>query len=117
MIPLKYHLRNLRVRWVTTLMSVLSTGLVVWSSCILFGLVEGFEEGVVGGVGIFEVGVAVTEEEWNLRECGGEDAFGRDAGKSDAGSEQLRMQQQCVVGGGGAHGEADEVDAGGVDRL
>jgi putative ABC transport system permease protein len=43
MIPLKYNVRNLRVRWKTTLMTVLGTGLVVWSSCIIFGLVEGLE--------------------------------------------------------------------------
>ena len=43
MIPLKYNVRNLRVRWVTTLMTVLGTGLIVWSSCILFGLVEGLQ--------------------------------------------------------------------------
>src|SRR5262249_52549141 len=43
MIPLKYNIRNLRVRWKTTLMTTLGTGLVVWSSCILFGLVEGLE--------------------------------------------------------------------------
>ncbi|MBX6311792.1 MAG: ABC transporter permease [Isosphaeraceae bacterium] len=43
MIPLKYNLRNLRVRWVTTVLTVLGTGLVVWSSCILFGMVEGLE--------------------------------------------------------------------------
>jgi putative ABC transport system permease protein len=43
MIPVKYNVRNLRVRWKTTLMTVLGTGLVVWSSCILFGLVEGLE--------------------------------------------------------------------------
>src|SRR5262249_12612501 len=43
MIPLKYNVRNLRVRWKTTMMTVLGTGLVVWSSCILFGLVEGME--------------------------------------------------------------------------
>ena len=43
MIPLKYNVRNLRVRWKTTLMTTLGTGLVVWSSCILFGLVEGLE--------------------------------------------------------------------------
>ena len=43
MIPLKYNVRNLRVRWKTTLMTVIGTGLVVWSSCILFGLVEGLE--------------------------------------------------------------------------
>lgn len=43
MIPLKYNVRNLRVRWKTTTLTVLATGLVVWSSCILFGLVEGLE--------------------------------------------------------------------------
>jgi putative ABC transport system permease protein len=43
MIPLKYNVRNLRVRWKTTLMTVMGTALVVWSSCILFGLVEGLE--------------------------------------------------------------------------
>lgn len=43
MIPLKYNVRNLRVRWVSTLMTVLGTALVVWSSCILFGLVEGLQ--------------------------------------------------------------------------
>jgi putative ABC transport system permease protein len=43
MIPLKYNVRNLRVRWKTTLMTVLATGLVVWSSCLIFGLVQGLE--------------------------------------------------------------------------
>ena len=43
MIPIKYNLRNLRVRWKTTLLTVLATGLVVWSSCILFGMVEGLQ--------------------------------------------------------------------------
>ena len=43
MIPIKYNLRNLRVRWKTTFLTVLATGLVVWSSCILFGMVEGLE--------------------------------------------------------------------------
>src|SRR3954451_21571470 len=43
MIPLKYNIRNLRMRWVGTLMTILGTGLVVWSSCILFGLVEGLQ--------------------------------------------------------------------------
>ena len=41
MIPLKYNIRNLWVRRITTLMTVLGTGLVVWSSCIVFGLVDG----------------------------------------------------------------------------
>jgi putative ABC transport system permease protein len=44
MIPLKYNLRNLRVRWTTTALTVLATGLVVGSSCILFGMVEGLRE-------------------------------------------------------------------------
>jgi putative ABC transport system permease protein len=43
MIPLKYNVRNLRVRWVTTALTVLATGLVVWSSCILFGFVDGLD--------------------------------------------------------------------------
>jgi putative ABC transport system permease protein len=43
MIPVKYNVRNLRVRWKTTVLTVLATGLVVWSSCILFGMVEGLE--------------------------------------------------------------------------
>jgi putative ABC transport system permease protein len=47
MIPLKYNVRNLRVRWKTTMMTVMGTGLVVWSSCILFGLVEGLEHSLL----------------------------------------------------------------------
>jgi len=43
MIPIKYNVRNLRVRWKTTLMTVLGIALLVASSCILFGLVEGLE--------------------------------------------------------------------------
>jgi putative ABC transport system permease protein len=43
MIPFKYNVRNLRVRWKTTLMTVTGTALLVCSSCILFGLVEGLE--------------------------------------------------------------------------
>ena len=43
MIPIKYNVRNLRVRWKTTLMTILGTALLVASSCILFGLVEGLE--------------------------------------------------------------------------
>jgi putative ABC transport system permease protein len=43
MIPLKYNVRNLRVRWVNTLLTVVSTGAIVWSSCILFSLVEGLQ--------------------------------------------------------------------------
>jgi putative ABC transport system permease protein len=43
MIPIKYNIRNLRVRWKTTLMTMLGTALLVASSCILFGLVDGLE--------------------------------------------------------------------------
>ncbi|MFO0915836.1 MAG: FtsX-like permease family protein [Pirellulales bacterium] len=43
MIPIKYNLRNLAVRWVTTLMTVLGTGLVVWASVLTFGLTDGLE--------------------------------------------------------------------------
>lgn len=47
MIPLKYNIRNLRVRWVTTLMTVLGTGLVVWASVLTFGLVDGLEHALL----------------------------------------------------------------------
>ena len=43
MIPLKYNVRNLRVRWLTTLKTVLGTGLVVWASVLTFGLTDGLE--------------------------------------------------------------------------
>ncbi|HEY2252223.1 MAG TPA: ABC transporter permease [Planctomycetaceae bacterium] len=43
MIPLKYNIRNLRVRWVTTLMTVVGTGLVVWATVLSFGLSDGLE--------------------------------------------------------------------------
>lgn len=43
MIPAKYNLRNLRVRWVTTLMTIISTGLVVMASVLVFGLIDGLE--------------------------------------------------------------------------
>lgn len=43
MIPIKYNLRNLRVRWITTLMTVLGTGLVVWAMVLTFGLTDGLE--------------------------------------------------------------------------
>ena len=43
MIPAKYNLRNLRVRWVTTLMTVIATGLVVCASVLTLGLVDGLE--------------------------------------------------------------------------
>jgi putative ABC transport system permease protein len=40
-IPVKYNVRNLRVRWVTTLMTALFTGLLVCASVLVFGLVDG----------------------------------------------------------------------------
>lgn len=43
MIPLKYNVRNLRVRWITTLMTVVGTGMVVWAMVLTFGLTEGLE--------------------------------------------------------------------------
>ena len=43
MVPIKYNIRNLRARWVNTLMTVLGTGMIVWSSCALFSLVEGLQ--------------------------------------------------------------------------
>lgn len=43
MIPAKYNLRNLKVRWMTTLTTVVSTGLVVMASVLVFGLVDGLE--------------------------------------------------------------------------
>ena len=43
MIPLKYNFRNLRVRWVTTLMTVLAIALVVFVSVLTFGMTEGVE--------------------------------------------------------------------------
>lgn len=46
MIPLKYVVRNLRVRWATTIMTVLAIGLVVWASVLTFGLVDGVERAI-----------------------------------------------------------------------
>ena len=43
MVPVKYTLRNLRVRWVTTLMTVLAIALVVFVSVLTFGMTEGVE--------------------------------------------------------------------------
>ena len=43
MIPAKYNLRNLRVRWVTSLMTILGIGLVVWATVLTFGLTDGLE--------------------------------------------------------------------------
>jgi putative ABC transport system permease protein len=47
MVPLKYNVRNLRVRWMTTLMTVLGTGLVVWATVLSFGLADGLEHALL----------------------------------------------------------------------
>ena len=43
MVPIKYNIRNLRVRWVTTLMTVIATGWVVWATVLTFGMTDGLE--------------------------------------------------------------------------
>jgi putative ABC transport system permease protein len=43
MIPLKYNVRNLRARATSTILTTLSTGIVVFSSCLTFGLVAGLQ--------------------------------------------------------------------------
>jgi putative ABC transport system permease protein len=43
MIPLKYNLRSLRVRWVTTLLTCLAIGVVVFASVLTFGMIAGIE--------------------------------------------------------------------------
>lgn len=43
MIPLKYNVRNLRARATGTILTTLSTGIVVFSSCLTFGLVAGLQ--------------------------------------------------------------------------
>jgi putative ABC transport system permease protein len=41
MIPVKYTMRNLRARWVTTLLTACGTGMVVFASVLSFGLSDG----------------------------------------------------------------------------
>lgn len=43
MIPLKYNLRSLRVRWVTTVLTCLAIGVVVFASVLTFGMIDGIE--------------------------------------------------------------------------
>jgi len=40
-VPIKYNIRSIRARWVSSLMTVIGTGLVVWASVLAFGLSEG----------------------------------------------------------------------------
>jgi putative ABC transport system permease protein len=44
MVPLKYNIRNLRVRWVTTLMTVVAIALVVFVMVLTFGMSQGVED-------------------------------------------------------------------------
>jgi putative ABC transport system permease protein len=43
MIPLKYNLRSLLARWVTSLMTIFGTALVVWATVLAFGLGAGLD--------------------------------------------------------------------------
>ncbi len=43
MIPLKYNLRSLQVRWVTTLLTCIAIGVVVFASVLTFGMIDGIE--------------------------------------------------------------------------
>ncbi|MDA8744626.1 ABC transporter permease [Rubripirellula amarantea] len=43
MIPLKYNLRSLRVRWATTLLTCVAIGVVVFASVLTFGMIDGIE--------------------------------------------------------------------------
>jgi putative ABC transport system permease protein len=42
-VPLKYNIRSLRARWVSSLMTVLGTALVVWAVVLTFGLADGLD--------------------------------------------------------------------------
>lgn len=43
MIPLKYNLRSLRVRWATTLLTCVAIGVVVFASVLTFGMISGID--------------------------------------------------------------------------
>ncbi len=43
MIPLKYNIRSLRVRWATTLLTCIAIGVVVFASVLTFGMIDGIE--------------------------------------------------------------------------
>jgi putative ABC transport system permease protein len=40
-VPIKYNIRSIRARWVSSMMTIVGTGLVVWASVLAFGLSEG----------------------------------------------------------------------------
>jgi putative ABC transport system permease protein len=43
MLPVRYNIRNLQIRWATTSMTAFATALVVWASVLTFGLADGLE--------------------------------------------------------------------------
>jgi putative ABC transport system permease protein len=43
LIPVKYNIRSLRTRWVSSLMTILGTALVVWAVVLTFGLADGLD--------------------------------------------------------------------------
>ena len=47
MIPIKYNIRSLTVRWVTTLLTILAIAIVVFSSILTFGMIEGISNAFV----------------------------------------------------------------------
>lgn len=47
MIPLKYTIRSLQARWMTTLMTAFGSGLVVFASVLSFGLADGLERALM----------------------------------------------------------------------
>jgi putative ABC transport system permease protein len=55
MIPVKYNLRSLRVRWVTTLMTVTAILIVVWVTVLTFGLADGLEHALQVGADPLDV--------------------------------------------------------------
>lgn len=55
MIPIKYTIRNLLARWMTTLMTALGTGLVVFASVLSFGLADGLERALLISADPFDV--------------------------------------------------------------
>lgn len=55
MIPLKYTTRNLKARWMTTLLTALGIGLVVFASVLSFGLADGLERTLLISADPFDV--------------------------------------------------------------
>jgi putative ABC transport system permease protein len=47
MVPVKYTVRNLRARWVTTVLISLGIGLVVFASALTFGLTDGLKRAML----------------------------------------------------------------------